>query len=74
MRILMDMGKHYTDSVAAGRIPRVIEAAPSADPIRADVLKVSKDGKRIRVQFWGRGLMAGKLRTMWDSASSWRPL
>ncbi len=67
------MEAHFIASRTAGRIPRIVETQGD-DPIHADLLKVSKDGKRIRVQFWGRGLMSGKLRTMWDSAASWRAL
>ena len=51
---------------------RVIEADDCRDPIRGDVLRVSKDGKRVQVQFWGRGLREGKLTTLWTHASMWR--
>ena len=38
--------------------------------IKADVLKVSKNGDRLYVEFWGRGLREGKLVRMWIYASS----
>jgi len=47
---------------------RVIEVE-GREPFSADVLKVSKDGTRIRVQFWNRW---GELQTMWTYAISWR--
>lgn len=50
---------------------RVIEKDGGKDPIRADVRGVSKDGSRIRVQFWGRGMREGKLTTMWTYAQGW---
>lgn len=52
---------------------RVTEANGGVSPIRADVLRVSKDGKRVQVQFWGRGLREGKLVTQWTHASEWNP-
>ena len=52
---------------------RVTEAnSGTLDPVRADVLRVSKDGKRVRVQFWGRGLRDGRLVSQWTYASEWK--
>lgn len=58
-----------TEGFKAG--DRVIERA-SLSPISADVKSVSKDGRRIQVQFWGRGMRDGKLTTQWSYAASWR--
>jgi hypothetical protein len=67
---MKSMEAHFTESHAAGRVPRIVEV-DGTDPIRADLLKVSKDGKRIRVSFWNRW---GKLQSMWTYATGWRPL
>lgn len=40
------------------------------DAIRADVLKVAKDGKRLWVSFNGRGFQEGKMVRMWVYAAS----
>lgn len=42
------------------------------DPISADVHAVSKNGKRMRIQFWGRGLREGKLTSQWVGTAGWR--
>ena len=51
---------------------RVIEVNGGRDPISADVTKVSKDGKRMLIKFWGRGLREGKLTSQWVDAGGWR--
>lgn len=35
------------------------------DAIRADVLKVSKNGDRLYVSHWGRGMQEGKIVKTW---------
>ena len=72
--IVGDMEAHFTASIAAGRICRVIEAAPASTPSGPTCSRSAMEASGFRVQFWGRGLMAGKLHTMWADASSWMPL
>lgn len=56
-------------SIKAG--DRVTMRDDGSNPTRADVLKVSKDGKRVRVQFALRGMRDGEIHTMWTDAGMW---
>lgn len=67
--VYMNDAANKGNSIKVG--DRVAMRDDGANPTSGDVLKVSKDGKRARVQFPLRGMRDGELTTQWTDASMW---